>query len=256
MLTIRDILQQEQTNRAYIYLYRRGLFYEAFNYSAYLLCHLVYPFEVTSLRNKRINKRYFMVSFPVHLLLGYSGKATCDRLADGQVLRYTPSKRAKATLPESYVEWCLRYTPVRGKGATTTPSTPSTTSPTTPSTTPSPTTPTATSPTTSPTTPSTSPTQDEEPASSPKAPAVNRSQDMGVCSNLSKLLQDLEHESEQESLFLTAKRVSYELTLDDKASLCDWLVYRILKLPTQRLCPMEALDQLDKLQQELRQKLS
>lgn len=232
MLTIRDILQQEQTNRAYIYLYRRGLFYEAFNYSAYLLCHLVYPFEVTSLRNKRINKRYFMVSFPVHLLLGYSGKATCDRLADGQVLRYTPSKRAKATLPESYVEWCLRYTPVRGKGATTTPST----TPTTP--------------------PATSPTQDEEPASSPKAPAVNRSQDMGVCSNLSKLLQDLEHESEQESLFLTAKRVSYELTLGDKASLCDWLVYRILKLPTQRLCPMEALDQLDKLQQELRQKLS
>ena len=228
MLTIRDILQQEQTNRAYIYLYRRGLFYEAFNYSAYLLCHLVYPFEVTSLRNKRINKRYFMVSFPVQLLLGCSGKATYDRLADGQVLRYTPSKRAKATLPESYVEWCLRYTPVRGKGATTTSST----------------------------TPTTTPTQDEDPASSPKVPAVNRSQDMGVCSNLSKLLQDLEHESEQESLFLTAKRVSYELTLGDKASLCDWLVYRILKLPTQRLCPMEALDQLDKLQQELRQKLS
>ncbi len=240
MLTIRDILQQEQTNRAYIYLYRRGLFYEAFNYSAYLLCHLVYPFEVTSLRNKKINKRYFMVSFPVHLLLGYSGKATCDRLADGQVLRYTPSKRAKATLPESYVQWCLRYTPVRGKGASVTPSTTSSTTSTTTPSTPS----------------STSPTQDEEPASSPKAPAVNRSQDMGVCSNLSKLLQDLEHESEQESLFLTAKRVSYELTLDDKASLCDWLVYRILKLPTQRLCPMEALDQLDKLQQELRQKLS
>ena len=244
MLTIRDILQQEQTNRAYIYLYRRGLFYEAFNYSAYLLCHLVYPFEVTSLRNKKINKRYFMVSFPVHLLLGYSGKATCDTLADDQVLRYTPSKRAKATLPESYVEWCLRYTPVRGKGASTTP----TTTPSTPS---------ATTPSTSSSTSSTtSPTQDEEPASSPKAPAVNRSQDMGVCSNLSKLLQDLEHESEQESLFLTAKRVSYELTLDDKASLCDWLVYRILKLPMQRLCPIEALDQLDKLQQELRQKLS
>lgn len=245
MLTIRDILQREQTNRAHIYLYRRGLFYEAFNYSAYLLCHLVYPFEVTSLRNTRINKRYFMVSFPVQLLSGYSATAKCDMLADNQVLRYTPSKRAKATLPESYVEWCLRYTPVRGKGATTTSSTtsPPTTSPTTTST---------TSSTTSPTTTS---TQGEEPTSSPKAPAVNRSQDMGVCSNLAELLQDLEQESEQESLFLTAKRVSYELTLDDKASLCDWLVYRILKLPTQRLCPIEALDQLDKLQQELRQKL-
>lgn len=230
MLTIRDILQQEQTNRAHIYLYRRGLFYQAFDYSAYLLYHLVYPFEVTSLRNTRINKRYYMVSFPVQLLSSSSAKAKCDALADSQVLRYTPSRSAKATLTESYDEWCLSYTPVRGKGAATTPPT----SPTSP----------------------TSPTQGEDPASAPKAPAVNSSQDMGGCSNLSELLQDLEQESEQESLSMIAKSVSYELTLDDKASLCDWLVYCILKLPMQRLCPIAALDQLDKLQQELRQKLS
>lgn len=224
MLTIRDILQREQTNRAHIYLYRRGLFYQAFDYSAYLLYHLVYPFEVTSLRNTRINKRYYMVSFPVQLLSSYSAKAKCDALADRQVLRYTPSRSAKATLTESYDEWCLRYTPMRGKDAATTPPT--------------------------------SPTQGEDPASAPKAPVVNKSQDMGGCSNLSELLQDLEHESEQESLSMTAKRVSYDLTLDDKASLCDWLVYCILKLPMQRLCPIAALDHLDKLQQELRQKLS
>lgn len=230
MLTIRDILQQEQTNRAHIYLCRRGLFYQAFDYSAYLLYHLVYPFEVTSLRNTRINKRYYMVSFPVQLLSSSSAKAKCDALADSQVLRYTPSRSAKATLSESYDEWCLRYTPVRGKGAATTPPT----SPTSP----------------------TSPTQGEEPASAPQASTVNSSQELGVCSNLSELLQDLEQESEQESLSMIAKRVSYELTLDDKASLCDWLVYCILKLPMQRLCPIEALAQLDKLQQELRQKLS
>lgn len=225
MLTIRDILQREQTNRAHIYLYRRGLFYQAFDYSAYLLYHLVYPFEVTSLRNTRINKRYYMVSFPVQLLSSSSAKAKCDALADSQVLRYTPSRSAKATLPESYDEWCLRYTPVRGKGAATTP-------PTSP----------------------TSPTQGEGDA--PKTSTVNSSQDMDGCSNLSELLQDLEQESEQESLSMIAKSVSYELTLDDKASLCDWLVYCILKLPMQRLCPIEALAQLDKLQQELRQKLS
>lgn len=225
MLTIRDILQREQTNRAHIYLYRRGLFYQAFDYSAYLLYHLVYPFEVTSLRNTRINKRYYMVSFPVQLLSSSSAKAKCDALADSQVLRYTPSRSAKATLPESYDEWCLRYTPVRGKGAATTP-------PTSP----------------------TSPTQGEGDA--PKTSTVNSSQDMDGCSNLSELLQDLEQESEQESLSMTAKRVSYDLTLDDKASLCDWLVYCILKLPMQRLCPIAALDHLDKLQQELRQKLS
>lgn len=213
MLTICDILQREQTNRAHIYLYRRGLFYQAFDYSAYLLCHLVYPFEVTSLRNTRINKRYYMVSFPVQLLSSSSAKAKCDALADSQVLRYTPSRSAKATLPESYDRWCLRYTPVRGKDATT-------------------------------------------PSPTSKAPATNSSQELGGCSNLAELLQDLEHELEQESLSLTAKCVSYELTLDDKASLCDWLVCRILKLPMQRLCPIEALDQLDKLQQELRQKLS
>lgn len=224
MLTIRDILQREQTNRAHIYLYRCGLFYQAFDYSAYLLYHLVYPFEVTSLRNTRINKRYYMVSFPVQLLSSYSAKAKCDALADSQVLRYTPSRSAKATLPESYDRWCLRYTPMRGKGAATT------------------------SPT--------SPTQGEEPASAPKTSTVNSSQELGVCSNLSELLQDLEQESEQESLSMIAKSVSYELTLDDKASLCDWLVYCILKLPMQRLCPIAALDQLDKLQQELRQKLS
>ena len=71
MSTIRDILLRERSNRAHIYLYRRGLFYQAFNYSAYLLHYLVYPFEVTSHLNLKTKKRYYMVSFPIELLSSY-----------------------------------------------------------------------------------------------------------------------------------------------------------------------------------------
>lgn len=275
MSTIRDILLRERSNRAYIYLYRRGLFYQAFNYSAYLLHYLVYPFEVTSHLNLKTKKRYYMVSFPIELLSSYPMTIKYD-MTDGQLLRYTPSESAMASLPESYIRWCLRYTPVPA-----TPVAP-------PALEETPTEQPEDSVTSVATTSATTSTDSEEqintvdpadtvdiadtadPATSvadpstsvaptpcpPLAPTTMSLSDMVGRRKLSELFREIEQEPEPKAPATTTKCISYDLTLDEKAHLCDWLVSRILKPPSHRLCPLEALDQLDQLQEDLRQKLA
>ena len=228
MSTIRDILLRERSNRAHIYLYRRGLFYQAFNYSAYLFHHLVYPFEVTSHLNLKMKKRYYMVSFPIELLSSYPMTIKYD-MTDGQLLRYKPSESAMASLPESYIRWCLRYTPIPAPPA----------------------------PSVLEDTPAEQP---EDSVSSvvpmPCSPPILNPQSIMECCKLSELLMEIEREQEPiGSTSSTAKGTYYDLTLDDKVYLCDWLVSRILKSPSQCLCPMDALKWLDKLQEELRDKL-
>ncbi|WP_308592314.1 hypothetical protein [uncultured Porphyromonas sp.] len=270
MSAIRDILHREERNRSQIYLYRRGIFYQAFDYSAYLLHHLVYPFEVTSHLNLKTKKRYYMVSFPIELLSSYPVTIAYD-MTDGQLLRYTPSESAMASLPESYIRWCLRYTPV--------PATP--TSPAledTPTEQPA-------DPVTSVATVSAMTSTDSEeqidtvdpadtvntadPAISVADPATSVAptpcpplatttslSDMVGHRKLSELLREIEQEPGPKAPATTTKCISYDLTLDEKAHLCDCLVSRILKRPSHRLCPLEALDQLDQLQEDLRQKLA
>lgn len=271
MSTIRDILLRERSNRAHIYLYRRGLFYQAFNYSAYLLHHLVYPFEVTSHLNLKTKKRYYMVSFPIELLSSYPMTIEYD-MTDGQLLRYTPSESAMASLPELYIRWCLRYTPTPATPAPPALEDTPTEQPedsATPVATVSDTTatdseeqidtvdPADTADTVDPATsvadsaPSVAPTP-----CPPLATTTTSLSDMVGRRKLSELLREIEQEQEPTVPTSTAKCISYDLTLDDKAYLCDWLVSRILKHPSHRLCPLEALDQLDQLQEDLRQKLA
>ena len=271
MSTIRDILLRERSNRAHIYLYRRGLFYQAFNYSAYLLHHLVYPFEVTSHLNLKTKKRYYMVSFPIELLSSYPMTIEYD-MTDGQLLRYTPSESAMASLPELYIRWCLRYTPTPATPAPPALEDTPTEQPedsATPVATVSDTTatdseeqidtvdPADTADTVDPATsvadsaPSVAPTP-----CPPLATTTTSLSDMVGHRKLSELLREIEQEQEPTVPTSTAKCISYDLTLDDKAYLCDWLVSRILKHPSHRLCPLEALDQLDQLQEDLRQKLA
>lgn len=271
MSTIRDILLRERSNRAHIYLYRRGLFYQAFNYSAYLLHHLVYPFEVTSHLNLKTKKRYYMVSFPIALLSSYPMTIKYD-MTDGQLLRYTPSESAMASLPELYIRWCLRYTPTPATPAPPALEDTPTEQPedsATPVATVSDTTatdseeqidtvdPADTADTVDPATsvadsaPSVAPTP-----CPPLATTTTSLSDMVGRRKLSELLREIEQEQEPTVPTSTAKCISYDLTLDDKAYLCDWLVSRILKHPSHRLCPLEALDQLDQLQEDLRQKLA
>lgn len=274
MSTIRDILLRERSNRAHIYLYRRGLFYQAFNYSAYLLRHLVYPFEVTSHLNLKTKKRYYMVSFPIELLSSYPMTIKYD-MTDGQLLRYTPSESAMASLPESYIQWCLRYTPV--------PATPAAPPVLEETPTEQPADPVASVALASATTSTDSEEQMDtvdpadtvntadpaisvaDPATSvaptpcpPLATTTSLSDMVGAISSrrLSELFREIEQEPEPTVPTSTAKCISCDLTLDEKAHLCDWLVSRILKHPSHRLCPLEALDQLDQLQEDLRQKLA
>lgn len=270
MSTIRDILLRERSNRAHIYLYRRGLFYQAFNYSAYLLHHLVYPFEVTSHLNLKTKKRYYMVSFPIELLSSYPKKIEYD-MTDDQLLRYTPSESAMALLPESYIRWCLRYTPVPATLAA-----PPVLEETPTEQPEDPVSSVAASATTSTdsekqidTVDSADTVNTADPAISVADPATSVAptpcpplatttslSDMVGRRKLSELLREIEQEQEPTVPTSTAKCISYDLTLDEKAHLCDWLVSRILKRPSHRLCPLEALDQLDQLQEDLRQKLA
>ncbi len=268
MSTIRDILLRERSNREHIYLYRRGLFYQAFNYSAYFLHHLVYPFEVTSHLNLKTKKRYYMVSFPIALLSSYPKTIEYD-MTDDHLLCYTPSESAMASLPESYIRWCLRYTPVPATLAPTALEDMPTEQPAdlvTPVATASATTSTDseeqidTVDPADPADPATS-VADSAPSVAPTpcpplATTTTSLSDMVGRRKLSELFREIEQELGPKAPSTTTKCISYDLTLDEKAHLCDWLVSRILKRPSYRLCPLEALDQLDQLQEDLRQKLA
>lgn len=186
---------------------------------------MVYPFEVTSHLNLKTKKRYYMVSFPIELLSSYPMTIKYD-MTDGQLLRYTPSDTARASLPESYIRWCLRYSPIPAPSVLE----------------------------------DTPAEQPEDSVSSvvpmPCSPPILNPQSIMECCKLSELLMEIEREQETiGSTSSTAKGTYYDLTLDDKVYLCDWMIYRILMVSTRHICPMDALKWLDKLQEELRDKL-
>ena len=218
MSAIRDILHREEHNRSQICLYRRGIFYQAFDYSAYLFYHLVRPFKVTCRSLAKSKRSYYMLGFPSEQLSSYLVTAEYETLPDDEDARiYSPTETVLTSLPESYEQWCSRFSTTSGADKL--------------------------------------PKVQEAPATYSVTPVASLSKSIARPDNISNPQDGSVQESRQESLPTTACAISYDLTSDDKVSLCDWLVYRILMLPTHHLCPLEALAQLDKLQDDLRLRL-
>lgn len=219
MSKIRDILISEQSNRSHIYLYRRGLFYQAFEYSAYLFSHLISPIAVTAHHQPRSKWYYCMLNIPLQQLSNYPIMID-QKPIDEALLCYTPSEFAIASLSESYDEWHKRITSTGGRDSSL--ATPSTVASQTPL---------------------------------PVVPIASQSSELVVPSPLNEQLEQAKLVAEPETLGGSVHHFACDLKLEDKVWLCDWMIYRILMVSTRHICPMDALKWLDKLQEELRDKL-
>ena len=64
IMTKFEICKIEETNQGQVYLYPEGLFYKAYQKSAWLLCTRVYPFELSSRPLKGLEGPLLSVGFP------------------------------------------------------------------------------------------------------------------------------------------------------------------------------------------------
>ena len=64
MPTKKEIYDIEQTNTGVIHLYPEGMFYRAYEKSAFLLCTVIHPFKVSGHFVKTIGDNLLSVGFP------------------------------------------------------------------------------------------------------------------------------------------------------------------------------------------------
>lgn len=74
MSNLVEILSKEQENGRTIYFYREGVFYKAYEQSAYLFVKYVKPFLVKKKHIKSVNQNIVSVGFPTKSLINYFPK--------------------------------------------------------------------------------------------------------------------------------------------------------------------------------------
>lgn len=74
MSNLQEILSNESENTHSIYLYREGVFYKAYERSAYLFVKNVKPFMVKKRFVKSVNQEVVSIGFPTNSLHNYFEK--------------------------------------------------------------------------------------------------------------------------------------------------------------------------------------
>ena len=85
-MTKRDIYESEKKNPGVIYLYPEGMFYRAYEMSAFYLCKLVLPFKVSGHYVKSAGAFIVSVGFPQATLEKWStGHPVADFRGGGDI---------------------------------------------------------------------------------------------------------------------------------------------------------------------------
>lgn len=71
MSNLSEILQNECTNAHILYFYREGVFYKAYEHSAYLFVKHVKPFQVKKRMVKSVKQEVVSIGFPTNSLTNY-----------------------------------------------------------------------------------------------------------------------------------------------------------------------------------------
>lgn len=74
MSNLVEILSKEIGNTSIVYFYREGVFYKAYERSAYLFVHHIKPFQVKKRFVKSVKKEVVTIGFPTHSLYNYFSK--------------------------------------------------------------------------------------------------------------------------------------------------------------------------------------
>lgn len=71
MPNLSEILQKECTNTHTVYFYREGVFYKAYDRSAYLFVKFVKPFQIKKRMVKSVKQEVVSIGFPTNSLVNY-----------------------------------------------------------------------------------------------------------------------------------------------------------------------------------------
>ena len=74
MSNLVEILSKEQENSRTIYFYREGVFYKAYEQSAYLFIKYIRPFQVKKRFVKSVKQEVTSIGFPTNSLYTYFSK--------------------------------------------------------------------------------------------------------------------------------------------------------------------------------------
>lgn len=80
MSNLLEILSLEQENHSSIYFYREGVFYKAYEQSAYLFVHHIKPFQIKKRYVKSVKREVISVGFPTNSLYNYFSKEKVTEL--------------------------------------------------------------------------------------------------------------------------------------------------------------------------------
>lgn len=100
MSNLQEILSKESENTHTIYFYREGVFYKAYEHSAYLFVNHVKPFMVKKRFVKCVNQEVVSIGFPTNSLLNYFDK---DKIREDE--RTASVVLDVSVAPSVFLEW-------------------------------------------------------------------------------------------------------------------------------------------------------
>lgn len=92
MANIAEILKREDSNQKNIFLYSSGIFYHAYNRSAWLSCHLLHDFTVLKHFVKIVNRPVATIGFPKTSLEKWGTGLTAELTTEGLTIAIADEK--------------------------------------------------------------------------------------------------------------------------------------------------------------------
>ncbi len=106
MAQIKDILQEEQKNDgSFIRLYAEGIFYKAYERSAWTACRVLHPFMVKKRAVRKVGQEVVSIGFPKTSLLKWAGGRRMEDGGDEAVLIYLSKEEFVPFDEKEFEEW-------------------------------------------------------------------------------------------------------------------------------------------------------
>lgn len=106
MAQIKDILDEEARNEgAFIRLYAEGIFYKAYERSAWTACRVLHPFMVKKRAVRKVGQEVLSIGFPKTSLTKWAGGRRIEALGDDFVLIHLPDEERVPFDEQEFTAW-------------------------------------------------------------------------------------------------------------------------------------------------------
>lgn len=106
MAQIKDILQEEQRNDgSFIRLYAEGIFYKAYERSAWTACRVLHPFMVKKRAVRKVGQKVVSIGFPKTSLPKWAGGRRIETLGEDSVLIHLSEEECVPFDEKDFEKW-------------------------------------------------------------------------------------------------------------------------------------------------------